>query len=113
MQDIIDKYDTSGSAYLLPIIKPIKMDEIQQYRNALHWVNKNLKSIGKMLKLTQPLTTYVSRHGWASIAHSQNGPISVICEAMGHDSERTTRIYLASLDTSGVDKANRLILEAL
>lgn len=113
MQDIIDKYDTSGSAYLLPIIKPIKMDEIQQYRNALHWVNKNLKSIGKMLKLTQPLTTYVSRHGWASIAQSQNVPISVICEAMGHDSERTTRIYLASLDTSGVDKANRLILEAL
>ena len=32
---------------------------------------------------------------------------------MGHDSERTTRIYLASLDTSSVDKANKLILTSL
>jgi hypothetical protein len=30
---------------------------------------------------------------------------------MGHDSEETTRIYLASLDTSVVDKANSLILK--
>ena len=34
-----------------------------------------------------------------------------ISEAMGHDSENTTRIYLASLDASVVDKANSLILE--
>ena len=36
-----------------------------------------------------------------------------ISEAMGHDSETTTRIYLASLDTSMVDKANSLILKLL
>ena len=32
---------------------------------------------------------------------------------MGHDSESTTRIYLASLDTASVDKANSLILKSL
>ena len=32
-------------------------------------------------------------------------------EGMGHDSEMTTRIYLASLDTSDVDKANRKLIE--
>ena len=40
-------------------------------------------------------------------------PISVISEGMGHDSENTTLIYLASLDTSVVDKANKKILDLL
>ena len=39
--------------------------------------------------------------------------MSIISEAMGHDSENTTRIYLASLDMSVVDKANSLILKSL
>ena len=60
-----------------------------------------------------PLTCYVARHTWASIAKSKNIPISVISEAMGHDSESTTRIYLASLDTSVIDKANKLIIGLL
>lgn len=84
-----------------------------QYRNALRRVNKNLKDIGKRLRLAKPLTTYVSRHGWASIARSKNVSVAVISEALGHDSEKTTRIYLASLDSSGVDRANKLILKAL
>ena len=56
---------------------------------------------------------YIARHGWASIAKSKNIPLSVISEGMGHDSEETTRIYLASLDTSVVDRANSLILKDL
>lgn len=58
-------------------------------------------------------TSYKARHAWASIAKSKNISISIISEAMGHDSENTTRIYLASLDTSMVDKANNLIIAAL
>jgi hypothetical protein len=30
---------------------------------------------------------------------------------MGHDNEKTTQIYLASLENSVVDKANRKILK--
>ena len=56
---------------------------------------------------------YVSRHALASIAKSKNVPISVISEGMGHDSEATTRIYLASLDTMAIDKANSMILKSL
>lgn len=58
-------------------------------------------------------TYYKARHAWASIAKSKNVALSVISEAMGHDSETTTRIYLASLDTSTVDQANRMILQSL
>lgn len=71
------------------------------------------EKIGRQLGLAIPLTSYVARHAWASIAKSKNIPISTISEAMGHDSENTTRIYLASLDTSVVDKANSLILKSL
>ena len=113
MQEIINKYDTSTTPYLLPIITDMEKDEIQQYKSALHLVNNKLKEIGKQLKLNIPLTTYVSRHGWASIAKSKNIAISVISEAMGHDSEKTTRIYLASLDATMIDKANRIILKSL
>lgn len=113
MQEIIAKYDTAETPYLLPIIKDISKDERRQYKNAEHLVNNKLKKIGIRLELTIPLTTYVARHTWASIAQSKNIPISIISEAMGHDSESTTRIYLASLDTSGVDKANSIILKSM
>lgn len=113
MQELIDKYDTTGSPYLLPIIKSSSKDERRQYKSEAHRINRNLKKIGEQLGLVIPLTTYVARHGWASIAKSKNIPIATISEAMGHDSETTTRIYLASLDTSVVDKANSLILKSL
>ncbi|WP_288614289.1 site-specific integrase [uncultured Bacteroides sp.] len=113
MQEIIDKYDTSKTPYLLPIIKDVDADEWRQYKNAAHLVNDKLKKLGEQLGLPIPLTSYVARHAWASIAKSKNIPVSTISEAMGHDSENTTRIYLASLDTSVVDKANSLILKSL
>ena len=85
----------------------------RQYKNAAHLVNDKLKKLGEKLGLTVPLTSYVARHGWASIARSRNIPLAIISEAMGHDSEKTTRIYLASLDTTSVAKANSRILKAL
>jgi integrase len=79
----------------------------------MSFVNSKLKIIGKFLNMEHPLTMYVARHSWASIAQSKNVPLSVISQAMGHDSERTTRIYLSSLEASLVDKANRIILNSL
>lgn len=114
MQNIIEKYNTSNSQYLLPIIKPdIIIEERKQYINAAHNINKYLKCIGTKLEISTPLTMYVARHSWASIARSKNIPISIISEGMGHDSEATTRIYLASLDNVAIDNANQIILSSL
>lgn len=112
MQEIIDKYSANENGYLLPIIKTDRNERLQ-YRNALRLVNNKLKEISVSIGLQAKLTMYVSRHSWASIAKSQNIPLSVISAGMGHDSENTTRIYLASLDNSIVDKANELILGKL
>lgn len=112
MQEIVGKYQKDGADYLLPIIKKAG-DEQRQYRNALRLVNNKLKEIATMAGLQVNLTMYVSRHSWASIAKNKNVPLSVISEGMGHDSEATTQIYLASLDNSLVDKANEMILKDL
>lgn len=113
MQEIVDKYDTDYcSPYLLPILK-YPYDNRSQYKNVLFWTNKCLKEVAKMVGLSIPLTLYVARHSWASIAKSKNIPISVISEGMGHDSEMTTQIYLASLDNAVVDRANAQILKDL
>lgn len=66
-----------------------------------------------MLDLSLPLTMYVARHSWASIAREKQIPLPVISEGMGHDNESTTRIYLASIDAVEVDNANRQILDEL
>ena len=113
MQEILDKYYTDSIPYLFPIIKDTGGDERRQYKNTAHLINEKLKILGERLGLAIPLTMYVARHTWASIARNQNVPLSIISEAMGHDSENTTRIYLTSLDTSKVDKANEIIINSL
>ncbi len=87
--------------------------DMQDILEKYHLVNKKLKFIGSILQLSIPLTMYVARHSWATVAKSKNIPLSVISEGMGHDSENTTLIYLASLNTEIIDKANKLILDLL
>lgn len=117
MRRIVDKYGLlvpAGSPYLLPIITDTDARKArQQYKGRLYSVNFNLKRVAKRLSLPIPLTTYVARHSWASIAKNKNIPLSVISEGMGHDSESTTQIYLASLERSVIDDANALILKDL
>ena len=114
MQEIIKRYayKTIQSKYLLPIIRPYKpTDEYTQYQNALSYYNKQLKKLSKLLRLKTSLSSYVSRHTWATTARNKNIPLSVISASMGHSSEVITEIYLASLDTSLVDDANGKILQ--
>ena len=66
-----------------------------------------------MINLSVPLSLYFSRHSWATIARGKDVPLSVISEGLGHDSEITTQIYLDSIKSWEVDKANRKILEDL
>lgn len=113
MQYISDKYNLSASPYLFPLISPDSKSPRIAYRNVAYRINRSLKVIGAMIGYGAPLTLYCARHSWASIAQSKNIPVSVISAGMGHSSEKTTRIYLASLDTSTVDRANSIILKAL
>jgi len=107
MQEIISRYELQSiDDYLLPIYTIQNKDNLSQLRNH----NKRLKRISKILGLEKSLSSYVSRHTWATIALRKGVSIEVICEGMGHENETTTRIYLASLGQSVVDTANAKII---
>lgn len=113
IKELIDRYSDKSSPYLLPIIDCSAADERKQYETALRRINNTLKIIADMVKLPVTLTTYVSRHSWATIAKSKNVPVNVISDALGHESIATTQIYLASIDASVIDRVNELIIKEL
>lgn len=113
MQEVLDKYPENDTEYLLPIITSATATPYSQYRSKQYQVNKGLKTVAKSIGLKMSLTLYCSRHSWASIAKSKGIPVGVISDGLGHDTELTTQIYLSTLDTSAVDKANALIMKLL
>jgi site-specific recombinase XerD len=107
MQQIIDRHQTHTiDNYLLPIYTARSRDSNSQLRK----YNKRLRRIAAILVLQQPLSSYVSRHTWATLALRKGIPVEVISESMGHENETTTRIYLASLNQNVIDKANGKII---
>ncbi|MCH5178033.1 MAG: site-specific integrase [Prevotellaceae bacterium] len=110
MQEILTRYP-SDTEYLLPILSKTGDGHAvyHHYRYALARYNRHLKMLGCMLGGLK-LTSYVSRHSWASAAYSQHVPLSIISLSMGHDSEKTTEIYLKSLESNVLNKTNHRLL---
>ena len=118
MREIIGRYaprtrDTPY-LYLFPVLTaedPARA--YAQYQVALNYYNRLLKKLASLLGLDSGLSSYTSRHSWATAARNHNVPLPVISAGMGHTSERTTQIYLSALETSVIDSANRKILASL
>ncbi|MDB9152134.1 site-specific integrase [Parabacteroides distasonis] len=98
----------SHGKYLFPVLKSENPSQ-REYDSALRLQNKRLNVIGKKIGVER-LSTYVARHTWASVAKQKGVPEEVISDCMGHTSLRTTRIYIALLDTSRIDYANRVVV---
>lgn len=114
--DILKKYGRKrqDSPYVFPVIRSQDIRAAySEYQTALGYYNRKLKRLSSLLNLDTPLSSHVARHSWATAARNRNTPIAVISSGMGHTSERTTRIYLAALDESLIDSANRSILAPL
>lgn len=113
---IIKRYSDASakSPYIFPIITSFNREQAYlQYQSALGYYNHQLKQLAGMVGVSVPLSSYTSRHTWATAARKHNVPLAVISEGMGHTSEQTTRIYLASLDNSVIDQANQSLLSEL
>lgn len=113
MQTIVDRYPKNRTEYLLPIIDQSERNELTRYRSQMSRINKNLKKIAALLNVSDNISMYCARHSWASLAKVKGIPLSVISEGMGHDSEMTTRIYLASLENSVIDDANDIVISSI
>jgi len=103
MQEIISKCEAQiVDDFLLSVYTAQNGDNTSQLRNH----NKRLKRISEMLGLEKSLSSYVSRHSWATIVLRKGVSVEIISDGMGHENETTTRIYLAPLGQSVVDSAN-------
>lgn len=110
LQQIIERYSKLKD-FVLPILSKENPKPLyDQYRGALRQHNKRLKIIGERIGMDRTLSSYVSRHSWATIAKYHGIPLSVISEGLGHSSERTTYNYLAELDPSVLNAANEVVI---
>ena len=114
IQRIIDRYSSALSPYVFPILTSTDTKEAyEEYQVAINNHNRLLRRLSKMLPAGCKLTSYTSRHSWATAARNHNVPISVISAGMGHTSEQTTQIYLTMLENSVIDDANKGIISGL
>lgn len=115
MEEIIRRWSPSAyGEYVFPLLHsrtPESAFEEYTYRIARH--NLILKEIGKRARAPFPLSSYAARHSWATIAQSNDIPVSIISSGLGHTTERTTRIYLSELEHSVLDRANRKVIKSV
>lgn len=105
----------SSSPYLLPILPFVEDGALSNrlYRNSLRNYNRHLKQIASLLHISEPLSSYVCRHTWATLAHHQGVGIHIISQALGHRKEETTHTYVRLLHIDSFLSANNLVQTAI
>jgi len=99
--------------YMFDIVKtddPSKQSV--QIRDELRRYNKTLKEIGKLCGISTQLSSYVSRHSYATIAKNKGVPIAVISEALGHTNIGTTMVYLDQFEQESMDEFHNIVIGA-
>ena len=113
---ILEKYGTTGHGedYIFPILNRHEHTTPQQIFNRLHKVlrkvNRELKTLGELIGLEMPLTTYVARHTYATVLKRSGVSVALISESLGHSDLSTTQIYLDSFENSQIDAAMQHLL---
>lgn len=117
IRSVIERYlkRPKENLYVFPLLTSENSEQaFKQYQTALGYYNRQLKILAKQIGISShAISSYTARHTWATTARNHNVPLSVISAGMGHSSEKTTQIYLASLENSVIDQANRGILAVL
>lgn len=115
--DILGKYrqpNAHPQDYIFPVLRrSVHVTAQQQYGRVQRTnkrINRYLKLIGEHLHLPITLTTYVARHSFATVLKRSGVSTSLICETLGHSSEKVTQIYLDSFENSQIDAAMQNLL---
>lgn len=112
--EIVRRYESHHIDYVFPILTRDHPDEAyRQYRDRLTYYNRQLKKLAQLAGISHKLTSYVSRHSWASLAYDSHTDVSVISKGLGHTSSRTTYIYIKGIDDTRLDEANQKIVNEI
>lgn len=111
IQSILMLYMNEKSEFIFDIIKRETLQE--QYKD-IEWARKRynmkLKDLATLCSIEEKLTSYVSRHSFATRAKNLGIPITTISDMLGHESTKTTEIYMSSLPDDIMDDAHEKII---
>jgi len=114
MQDIISRYQVESSEYVFPFLSEKSPKLLhKQYLRRLRQYNYSLKVLSDMISSPRPLSSYVVRHSWASIAYQHHIDIGLIGKALGHAKTSTTLLYIKSLFDADLATANQSLMQEL
>lgn len=100
-----------ASPYVFPILKREgALLQSQDIQWAQKRYNKRLKELAELCGINKNLTSYVSRHSFATQAMLNQVPLNAISAMLGHSSLKTTEIYLNSLPSTTLDEYNQRIV---
>lgn len=114
-ESIINKMHAPGSDYLLPIIPSgVTEDSIRAKRiiqQCIKNTNKYLKRLSEEVSIGYPVTSYSSRHSFATIAKRMGYSNELIAESLGHQyGNKITNIYLDTFDTDVLDTMHKHVI---
>lgn len=107
IKSILEKYcqnRKTDKTFVFPILKPNmspeEKDKVIQY--FANMVTKRIKKVSNLLgfaeDVVKKISSYASRHTFASTMMKMNAPVAYIGQQMGHHDLRQTNNYLSSLE---------------
>ena len=114
-ESIINQMHVKGSDYLLPVLSNGLTEDSVSAKKIIHqWIkttNKYLKRLSEQVGLSNPVTTYSSRHSFATIAKRLGYSNELVAESLGHEyGNKITNIYLDSFDTDVLDSMHQHVI---
>lgn len=109
LQAIIDRYK-GNSPYLFPVVKKEITDVWEKKSiigSANAMINTHLKRVAVICGIDKNITTHINRHTFSYLTLKRGVNPSVIKDALGHSSIKTTEAYLESLSDDEINKAVR------
>ncbi len=116
LHELLEKYlsgkETDTDPYILNIVKEsIAPNTVyNMIKNERKRYNKAIKRLAHALGIEKEITSYVARHSYATIAKYKGMPTAIISDALGHNNESTTQIYLNSFEHDVLDAWNDKVI---
>lgn len=115
-ESIINQLNVPGGDFLLPII-PIGVSENsirakRMIQQCIKTTNKYLKRLSEEAGLSNTVTTYSSRHSFATIAKRMGYSNELIAESLGHEyGNKITNIYLDTFEVEVLDVMHKHVIQ--
>ncbi len=86
-------------------------EQIRRVRQFVKMMNKYIKLLATKLKIEKKVTTYVTRHSYATQLMRHGAPVAFISKQLGHSNSKTTDNYLNSFEDDQLKDWQKKITE--